>query len=105
MVIAKIILNRRPQTQGDRIMPLSVRFTPEEEALLEAASRQFTRSKSELVRQGARELCQRLLKQTSPTPYEAGQDLFGAGHLAEAPADPAKRHIWEALHAKHRRLG
>jgi len=35
-------------------MPLSVRFTPEEEALLEAASRQSTRSKSELVRQGVR---------------------------------------------------
>jgi Arc/MetJ-type ribon-helix-helix transcriptional regulator len=86
-------------------MSLSVRFTPEEEALLEAASRQSTRSKSELVRQGVRELCQRLLKQDGQTPYELGRDLFGAGHLAEAPTDPAKRRVWEALRAKHRRLG
>jgi len=85
-------------------MPLSIRLSPEEEALLEAASRQCARSKSELVRQGTRELCQRLLRQTDRTPYELGQDLFGAGQLAEAPTDPIKRHIWEALHAKHRRL-
>lgn len=36
-------------------MPLSIQFTPKEEALLEAASRQVTRSKSELVRQGVPE--------------------------------------------------
>lgn len=86
-------------------MPLSIQFTPEEEALLEAASRQSTCSKSELVRQGARELCQRLLHQDRQTPYQSGQDLFGAGRLAEAPIDPIKRQIWEALSAKHRRLG
>ena len=86
-------------------MSLSVRFTPEEEALLEAASRQSTRSKGELVRQGVRELCQRLLEQDGQTPYELGRDLFGSGHLAEAPTDPAKRRVWEALRAKHRRLG
>ena len=86
-------------------MSLSIQFTPEEEALLEAASRQSTRSKSELVHQGVRELCQRLLEQDGQTPYELGQDLFGAGHLAEALADPAKRRVWEALRAKHGRLG
>ena len=86
-------------------MPLSIQFTPEEEALLEAASRQSTRSKSELVRQGARELCQRLLHQDGQTPYQSGQGLFGAGRLAEAPIDPIKRQVWEALSAKHRLLG
>ena len=86
-------------------MSLSVQFTPEEEALLEAASRQFTRSKSELVRQGVRELCQRLLQPTDRSPYELGQDLFGVGHLADAPTDPTQRQVWEALRVKHRRLG
>jgi len=87
-------------------MSLSIQFTPEEEALLEAASRQVTRSKSELVHQGVRELCQRLLQPpTDQSPYERGQDLFGAGHLAAAPTDPIKRQVWEALRAKHRRLG
>ena len=86
-------------------MSLSVQFTPEEEALLEAASRQSTRTKGELVRQGVRELCQRLLEQDGQTTYELGRDLFGAGHLAEALTDPAKRRVWEALRAKHRCLG
>lgn len=86
-------------------MALSVRLTSEEEALLEIVSRQLARSKSELVREGVRELCQRLLKQNGPTPYELGQDLFGAGHLADTPADPDKRRLWEALYAKYRRLG
>ncbi|WP_295405232.1 hypothetical protein [uncultured Thiocystis sp.] len=86
-------------------MPLTVCLTPEEEALLEAVSRQSARSQDDLVRQGIREICQRLLEQTGPTPYALGQDLFGAGHLANEPTDPAKRQIWEALHAKHRRLG
>jgi hypothetical protein len=86
-------------------MPLSIRLSPEEEALLEAASRQCARSKSELVRQGIREVCQRLLRQTDRTPYDLGQDLFGAGQWAEPPTDPAKRLVWEALRAKHRGLG
>ncbi|MFZ1829336.1 MAG: CopG family transcriptional regulator [Candidatus Competibacteraceae bacterium] len=87
-------------------MSLSIQFTPEEEALLEAAGRQATCSKSELVRQGVRELCQRLLQPpTDQSPYERGQDLFGAGHLAAAPTDPIKRQVWEALRVKHRRLG
>lgn len=86
-------------------MTLSVRLTSEEEALLETVSRQLARSKSELVREGIRELCQRLLKQSNPTPYELGQDLFGAGHLADTPTDPDKRRLWEALYAKHRSLG
>ncbi len=60
-------------------MSLSIQFTSEEEALLEAASRQSTRSKSELVRQGARELCRRLLQQDRRTPYQLGEDLFGVG--------------------------
>ena len=86
-------------------MTLSVRLTAEEEALLETASRQLARSKSELVREGFRELCQRLLKPASSTPYELGQDLFGAGHLADPPTDPEKRDLWKALYAKHRSLG
>ncbi len=86
-------------------MPFNVCLTPEEEALLDRVSRQSARSQDDLIRQGIRELCQRLLEQPEPTPYELGRDLFGAGQLAEAPADPAKRQIWEALHAKHRRLG
>ncbi|WP_200382553.1 hypothetical protein [Thiococcus pfennigii] len=86
-------------------MSFTVCLTPEEQALLERVSRQSARSQDDLVRQGIRELCQRLLAQTGPTPYETGRDLFGAGHLAEPPTDPAKRQIWEALHAKHGRLG
>lgn len=89
----------------DRIMPLSIQLSPDEEALLKAASRQCARSPNDLARQGVRELCQRLMRQADQTPYELGQDLFGAGQLAEAPTDPVKRQIWEFLHAKHRHLG
>lgn len=89
----------------DRIVPLSIQLSPDEEALLKAASRQCARSPNDLARQGVRELCQRLMRQADQTPYELGQDLFGAGQLAEAPTDPVKRQIWEFLHAKHRRLG
>ena len=86
-------------------MSLTVHLSPEEEALLETVSRQSAQSQDDLIRQGIRELCQRLLEQADPTPYALGQDLFGAGHLAGAPTDPVKRQIWDALHAKHRRLG
>lgn len=86
-------------------MSLTVHLTPEEEALLDSVSRQSAQSQDDLIRQGIRELCQRLLEQTGPTSYALGQDLFGAGHLASAPTDPVKRQIWDALHAKHRRLG
>lgn len=86
-------------------MPLSILLTPEEDALLEAASRHSACSQSDLVRQSVRELCQRLLEQAESTPYELGRDLFGTGYLADAPTDPAKRQRWESLHAKHRRLG
>ncbi|OFZ72422.1 MAG: hypothetical protein A2W04_09525 [Betaproteobacteria bacterium RBG_16_64_9] len=85
-------------------MPLSVRLTAEEEALLEAAARQTARSKSELVRQGVRELCQRLAR-ADRTPFDLGRNLFGAGALAKAPTNPHKRAIWEKLRAKHRRMG
>lgn len=88
-------------------MPLTVCLTLEEEALLDAVSRQSARSQDDLARQGIRELCLRLTEETEtgPTPFELGQDLFGAGHLTDAPTDPAKRKIWEALNAKHHRLG
>lgn len=85
-------------------MPLSVRLSPKENALLEAASRQTARSKSELVRQGVRELCQRLAR-GEKTPYDLGKGLFGAGSLAATPTDPVKRAVWEKLRAKHGRVG
>ena len=85
-------------------MPLSVRLSPEEETLLDAAARQTARSKSEIVRQGVRELCQRLAH-AGKTPYDLGKDLFGAGMLAAAPAAPRKRAVQEKLRAKHRRVG
>lgn len=85
-------------------MPLSVRLSEEEEALLEAASRQTAQSKSDLARQGIREVCERLLR-PERTPFELGADLFGAGQLAPPPVDPRKRAVWERLRAKHRRVG
>lgn len=86
-------------------MTLSIQLSPDEEALLQAASRRCAVTPNDLARQGVRELCQRLMRQPDRTPYELGQDLFGAGQLTEAPADPVKRQIWEALRAKHCRLG
>ena len=60
-------------------MPLSVRLTNEEEALLDAAARQTARSRSALVRQAVRELCQRLVR-ADKTPYvlrrNRGQTTF-----------------------------
>lgn len=85
-------------------MPLSVRLTNKEEALLDVAARQTSRSRSALVRQAVRELCQRLVR-ADKTPYDLGKRLFGAGALASAPADPLKRAVWEKLIAKHRRVG
>jgi Arc/MetJ-type ribon-helix-helix transcriptional regulator len=85
-------------------MPLSVRLPPEEEALLDAVARQTLRSRSELVRQGVRELCQRLAR-ADKTPYDMGAHLFGNGVLAAAPNDPVKRAVWEKLRAKHHRVG
>jgi hypothetical protein len=85
-------------------MPMSVRLTPEEETLLEAAARQSGRSKSELVREGIHQLCSRLAR-AGRSAYELGEDLFGSGSLARAPRNPAKRATWERLVAKHRRVG
>ncbi len=85
-------------------MPLSVRLTNEEQALLDAAARRTARSRSALVRQAVRELCQRLAR-AEETPYTLGKRLFGAGTLAFAPTDPVKRAVWEKLVAKHRRVG
>ncbi len=85
-------------------MPLSVRLTTEEEALLDAAARQTARTRSAIVRQAVRELCQRLAR-ADKTSYDLGERLFGAGALASAPADPVRRAVWEKLVAKHRRVG
>ncbi|MBS3916861.1 MAG: ribbon-helix-helix protein, CopG family [Sulfuritalea sp.] len=82
-------------------MPLSIRLTPEEERLLEKACRRSTRSKSDIVRQGVREVCARIMR-GDKTPYELGADLFGAGDLARPPADKMKRAVWEKLRDKHR---
>ena len=84
------------------IMPLSIRLTPEEERLLEKACRRSARSKSDIVKQGVREVCSRIVR-GDKTPYELGVDLFGAGDLASQPADEMKRTAWEKLHDKHRR--
>lgn len=85
-------------------MPFSVRLSDEEQALLEAAARRTARSKSELVRQGVRELCQRLAR-PKRTPLDLGKNLFGAGSLAKAPTASFQRALWDKLSAKHRRLG
>ncbi|QTR54910.1 ribbon-helix-helix protein, CopG family [Thiothrix unzii] len=85
-------------------MTISVRLPPEEQHMLEVLARRVGRSKSDLMRQAVRELCQRLAADNR-TPYSLGQDLFGTGSLAPAPTDPMKRQIWEKLRAKHRRLG
>jgi hypothetical protein len=65
-------------------MRLSIRLTPEEERLLEKACQRSARSKSDIVRQGMREVCARIVRGDSgdKTPYELGADLFGAGDLA-----------------------
>lgn len=85
-------------------MPFSVRLTEEEEALLEAAARRTARTKSELVREGVRELCLRLAR-ADKSPFDLGKGHFGAGSLAGPPHDPLKRAVWEKLHAKHQRVG
>jgi len=85
-------------------MPLSIRLTPEEERLLEKACQRSARSKSDIVKQGVREVCSRIVR-GDKTPYELGADLFGAGDLAMPPADKTKRAVWEMLRDKHRRTG
>jgi Arc/MetJ-type ribon-helix-helix transcriptional regulator len=85
-------------------MPLSVRLSPEEEAMLEAASQLTARSRSELVRQGVRELCQRL-NRAPVSAADLGADLFDLGGLALEPDDSAKRAVYEQLAAKHGRAG
>jgi dihydrofolate reductase len=87
-------------------MALSVQLPSEEQQMLEVAAKRMGRNTHDLLRQAVRELYQRLVITTdSRTPYELGQDLFGAGNLAVAPSDPLKRQIWEKLCVKHRRLG
>jgi hypothetical protein len=85
-------------------MPYSIRLSRDEERLLAAASRKTGQSKTDLVRQGMRELCEQLVGPPA-SPYELGRGLFGAGTLARAPRDPMKRAVWEKLHAKHRDVG
>lgn len=81
---------------GMTIMATSVRLPPEELHMLETAAKRVGRSKSELMRQAVRELCQRLATDNC-TPYSLGQDLFGTGSLASPPTDPLKRQIWEKV--------
>ena len=85
-------------------MTLSVRLSAEEERLLEKTARRIGRSKSELARQAVYELCQKLT-QEERSPYSIGEDLFGAGQLAQAPTDPLNKQIWEKLRAKHGYMG
>lgn len=51
-------------------MPLAIQLSPDEEALLQAASRRCAHPPNDLARQGVRELCQRLMRQPDRTPYE-----------------------------------
>ena len=85
-------------------MPYSIRLSPEEERLLEAASRKAGKSKSGLVRQGIREVCERYVG-PKLSAFEQGRGLFGSGKLARAPRDPQKRSVLEKLRAKHGRVG
>jgi Arc/MetJ-type ribon-helix-helix transcriptional regulator len=85
-------------------VPFSIRLTPEEEALLDEAARRTSRSRSELVREGLREVCQRLIPE-GRSASSLGKGLFGAGTLAAPPREPQKRAVWENLRAKHKRLG
>lgn len=85
-------------------MPLSVRLSADDEVLLEKTARRLGRSKSDLARQAVHELCQKLV-QDERSPYSLGEDLFGAGELADAPTDPLKRQIWEKLRDKHGHVG
>lgn len=85
-------------------MPLSIRFSPEEQRRIDALARERDCSRSDLVRQAVRELCDRLAGD-HPDPLALGEDLFGAGRLAGPPSDPVKRAAWEHLRAKHQRAG
>ena len=85
-------------------MTLSVRLSPEEAKLLNLTARRLGRSKSDLARQAVKELCQKLA-QEEYSPYSIGQDLFGAGELAEPPSDSLKQQVWEKLSEKHRHMG
>ena len=71
-------------------MTLSVRLSPKESKLLDLTARHLGRSKSDLVRQAVKELCQKLGQQER-TPYCIGLDLFGVGELAEPPSDSLKQ--------------
>lgn len=84
-------------------MPLSVRLTPEEEALLAAASRLTSRSRSQLVRQAIQEFCGRL-QHEGRSAYDLGADLFGQGALEAGRRDEFKTALGEKLRAKHRRM-
>ncbi len=85
-------------------MPYSIRLTPAEERLLEAAARKAGQSKSGLVRQGIREVCERYVGPRRSA-YELGRDLFGGGKLARPVRDRQKRAVMEKLRAKHGRVG
>jgi len=85
-------------------MTLSVRLTPEEEAQLEAVSRQTARSKSQLVRQAIQEFCHRL-QRNEQSAFTLGSDLFELGQLETGERNEFKTRLGEKLYAKHRRLG
>ena len=85
-------------------MTLSVRLSPSEEKLLNITAHRLGRSKSDLAREAIHEFCQKMA-QEEHSPYSTGQDLFGAGELAEPPSTPLKREIWEKLREKHGCVG
>ncbi|MEK7990622.1 MAG: hypothetical protein VSS52_006415 [Thiotrichaceae bacterium] len=86
-------------------MTLSIQLPPEEQALLEILAQHTGQQQNKLMLQAVRDLYHKILQeeQNIATPYELGKDLFGTGHLAQAPTHPQKRKIWERLHEKHQR--
>lgn len=81
-------------------MALSVRLSEEDENLLQIASNNLGKTKSELVRQAVHDFCQKLTLERSSA-YSMGKDLFDKGALSKEPTSPLKKQIWEKLHAKH----
>jgi hypothetical protein len=69
-------------------MPFSVRLTDQEEALLEAAARRTSRTKSELVREGVRELCLRLAAYTPALEFSWARTTRPAADRAARASPP-----------------
>jgi hypothetical protein len=78
----------------------AVRIDEETRQRLNEVCRRYGYSKSDAVKRSL----DAWLTSLEPTPDACalGADLFDLGSAAEPPADPARRQIWERLHAKYR---